>query len=93
MLRKPMVVLAIALALGSSAVPASAFARERGGAPGGSAFGSSDFGGCFGGGRTTRAGCVNYGDRVNGLHGGSDHGYQSGDVWGHWGGYYGPMVH
>ena len=91
MLCKPMVVLAIALALGSSALSTSAFARGGGGAVGGRAFGGSDFGGCFGG-RTTRGGCGDYGDRVNGLHGGSDHGYESGDVWGHWGGYYGPMV-
>jgi hypothetical protein len=33
-----------------------------------------------------------YGYGVDDLHGGFDHGYGRGDVWGHWGGYYGPMV-
>jgi hypothetical protein len=38
-------------------------------------------------------GCGGDADRVDGLHGGfRHHGYGRGDVWGHWGGYYGPMV-
>jgi hypothetical protein len=93
MLCKLTVVLAIALALGSSALSTSAFARGGGGggAVGGRASGGSDSGGCFGS-HTTGGGCGVYGDRVDGFHGGSDHGYGRRDVWGHWGGYYGPMV-
>jgi hypothetical protein len=34
-------------------------------------------------------GCGDYGERVDGLH----TGYGRSDVWGHWGDYYGPMVH
>ena len=91
MLCKPMVALAIALALGGFALSTSAFARGGGGSFGGRAYDGSDFGGCFGGDHMT--GCSGYGDdRVNGLRGESDHGYGRGDVWGHWGGYYGPMV-
>jgi hypothetical protein len=92
MLCKLTVVLAIALAVGSSALSTGAFARGGGGAFGGRAYGGSDTGGCSGGDHMTGGGCGGYGDRVNGLHGGSDHGYGRGDVWGHWGGYYGPMV-
>jgi hypothetical protein len=88
---KPMVVLAIALAFGSSPLSASAFAPDGRGSPGGRAFGSSDFGGCFGGDRRG-GGCGGNDDRVSGSHVGSDHGYWGDDVWGHWGGYYGPMV-
>jgi hypothetical protein len=88
---KPIVVLAIALALGSSALSTSAFARDGRGAFGGRAFGGNHFGGCFDGGRMA-GGCGDYGERVDGLHGGSDQGYGRSDVWGHWGGYYGPMV-
>jgi hypothetical protein len=91
MMCKPIVVLAIALALGGFALSTSAFAR--GDAFGGRAFARSDFGGCVGGGRLTGGDCGGYGDRINGLHFGPDHGYGRGDVWGHWGGYYGPMVH
>ena len=50
MLCKPIVVLAIALALGSSALSTSAFARDGRGAFGGRAFGGSQFGRCFDGG-------------------------------------------
>jgi hypothetical protein len=86
MLRKPIVVLAIALALGSSALSTSAFARG-----GGRDFGRSDFVACFVGSRMN-GGCRSYDDLVKGLHV-PDHGYGRGDVWGRWGSYYGPMVH
>ena len=91
MLCKPMVVLAIALALASSALSTSAFARDVRDSSGGRAFGSSDLGGCFGGDRKG-GGCGGNDHRISGSHGGSDHGYEGDDVWGHWGGYYGPMV-
>jgi hypothetical protein len=84
MLRKTVVVLAIALVLGSSALSTSAFARGGG-------FGSNHFGGGFGGGRMAGA-YGGYGDRLSGLHGGFHHGYERRDLWGHWGGYYGPMI-
>jgi hypothetical protein len=87
MLCKPMVVLAIALALGSSLLSTSAFARDDRGSSGARAFGSGDLGGCFG---SDRKGGNDH--SINGLHGGSDHGYGGDDVWGHWGAYYGPMV-
>jgi hypothetical protein len=92
MLCKPMVVVAIALALGSAPLSTGASARDGGGSSGGRAFGSSDLGGCFGGDRNGRDGCDGKDDRVTGWPGGSDHGYKGGDAWGHWGGYYGPMV-
>jgi hypothetical protein len=87
MLCKSIVVLAIVLALGSSALSTSAFARG-----GGRDFGRSDFGACFSGSRMTGGGCSGYDDRVNGLHSGYGHRYGRRDVWGDWGGYYGPMV-
>jgi hypothetical protein len=73
---KTMTALVIALALGSSALCTSAFARGGGG---------------LGGGHVARGGYGGYGGRVNSLHGGSN-GYGRGDVWGHWGAYYGPMI-
>jgi hypothetical protein len=88
---KPIVVLVIALALGSSSLSTSAFARDGRGASGGRAYGSSHVAGCFDRGRMA-GGCGDYGERVDGLHGGSDQGYDRSDVWGHWGGYYGPMI-
>jgi hypothetical protein len=81
MLHKTVAVLAIALALGSSALSTSAFAR--GGGHGGS--------GGFGGARMAGSACGGYGARVSGLHGGF-HAYGRRDVWGHWGAYYGPMI-
>jgi hypothetical protein len=74
MLRKT-IVLAIAVALGSSALSTSAFAR-------GGRFGSRMAGGGYDG----------YGGRLGSLDGGFHHGYGHRDVWGHWGGYYGPMI-
>jgi hypothetical protein len=74
MLRK-IFVLAIALALGSSALSTSAFAH-------GGRFGCRTAGGGYGG----------YSGRVSSLDGGFHYGYGHRDVWGHWGGYYGPMI-
>ena len=83
MLRKIMVVLAIAVVLGSSALSTSAFARDGG-------FRGDHFASGFGGGRIG-GGDGDYGGRASALHGGF-HGYGGRDVWGHWGAYYGPMV-
>jgi hypothetical protein len=64
----------------------------RGGGGGGhgvgGGFGGSHFGDSFIGGRMAGGGYGGYGDRVSGLHGGFHHGYERGDVWGHWGRYY-----
>ena len=88
---KPIVLLAIAVALGSSALSTSAFARDGRGAFGGRAFGGNHIGGCFDGG-SMAGGCGDHSERVDGLHGGSGQGSGRSDVWGHWGDYYGPMV-
>jgi uncharacterized membrane protein len=77
LLRKTMVVLAIALALGSSALSTTALARGRGGGFGGGGFGGGHF--------------SNYG-RVSGLRGGFHDENGRRDVWSHWGAYYGPMI-
>jgi hypothetical protein len=95
MLRKTVVVLAISLVLGGSALASSAFARG-GGYGGGSGLGGgvirgNHFAGASGGGRTVGDGYGGYGGRVSGLRRGF-HGYRPRDVWGHWGGYYGPMI-
>src|SRR5258705_11242898 len=95
MLRKTMVVLAVAVVLGGSALSSSAFARG-GGYGGGSNLGGrgfrgDHFAGAFGDGRTVGNGYGGYSGRVSGLRGGF-HGYRRGDVWGHWGAYYGPMI-
>jgi hypothetical protein len=81
MLRKTIVVLAIALVLGSSALSTSAFARRSGG-------GRIADDGC---GRIAGDDHCHYGGHVSGLLGGLQ-GYGQRDVWGHWGAYYGPMV-
>jgi uncharacterized membrane protein len=92
--RKTIVVLAIALVFGSSAVSTSTFARGaadgrfRGGSLG---VRSDSFAGGFGG-RTAAGGYASYGGRVSGLHGGFQES-EPRDVWGHWGTYYGPMIH
>ena len=101
MLRRTMVVLAVSLVLGGSALSTSAFARggsHGGGGLAGCGFRSDHFTGAFGDGRTVGDG-YGYGykgfrGRVSGLRGGFHeyHGYQRGDVWGHWGAYYGPMI-
>jgi hypothetical protein len=99
MLRKTIGVLAITLVLGGSALSSSAFARGGGygggGGPGEGGFRGNHFAGAFGG-RTVGNGYGGYGGRVSGLrdglHRGGFHGYRRGDVWGHWGAYYGPMI-
>jgi hypothetical protein len=40
----------------------------------------------------TRGSSASYGARVSGFHLGFD-GSRFGDAWGHWGAYYGPMIH
>ena len=83
MLRNAIVVLAIVLVLGSSGLSTSAFARGggHGDGGGGDGFRSNQFGGSGG----------TPGNRAIGLRGGV-HGYAGRDVWGHWSGYYGPMI-
>ena len=95
MLHKTMVVLAIAVVLGGSALSSSAFARD-GGYAGGSSLGRGDFrgnqaAGTVRDGRTTGDGRSSHGGRVRGLRD-RWRGDRGGDVWGHWGEYYGPMV-
>jgi hypothetical protein len=85
MLRNATVVLAILLALGSSGLSASAFAR--GGGYGGNGFRGNHFGGGLD--VTPGNGYDGYRNRANDLRGGF-HGDR--DVWGHWGAYYGPMI-
>jgi hypothetical protein len=79
-LRKSMVILAIALALGGSALPINAFAA----------------GGVSEGGRIVNDANAHRSER---LRHGHERGYawrpqgrSEWDPWGHWGGYYGPMV-
>jgi hypothetical protein len=76
MLRKTMVVLVVALGLGSFGLSAAALAR------GGGSGGDHVTGG-FEGRRAGGSG--------SGLHRGF-HGYGRPDVWGHRGAYYGPMI-
>ena len=94
MLRKAMVVLAVTLVLGGSALSSSAFARSGGyggGGLGGRSFRSDHFAGAFGDGRTVGEGYGGFSGRVSRLRG-SFHRYRRDDVWGHWGAYYGPMI-
>ena len=79
MLRKTMVALVIAFALGGSALPTSAFALDS----------------AFGGGRMAGGGYAYHSDRVRSLQRGLLHSHGRGyewDPWGHWGAYYGPML-
>lgn len=89
MLRNAIVVLAIILVLGSSGLSTSAFARGGGYGGGGDGFRANHLGGGFG--ATPGGAYGGYGNRASGLHGGF-RGYGGRDVWGRWGGYYGPMV-
>jgi hypothetical protein len=95
MLRKTMVVLATTLVLGGSALSSSAFARGGdyggGGGPGGGGFRGNHFAGAFRGDRTVGDGYSGYRGRVSDLRD-RFNGYRRGDVWGHWGTYYGPMI-
>jgi hypothetical protein len=91
MLRKAMVVLAIVLVLGSYGFSTNALARGGGHSGGGTgdSFRGNHFRGAIGG--ISGGGFGDYGSRTGGLHSGlRDH--ESGDVWGHWGSYYGPMI-
>jgi hypothetical protein len=82
------VILAVLLVLGSSGLPAGAFARDGGYGAGGGAVGSrgNNFGGGFGG-----APGDGYDSNRAGLRG-EFRGHGDRDVWGHWGAYYGPMI-
>jgi hypothetical protein len=78
--RKITLVVAIALALGGSALPVSAFARSS----------------AFGGDRVLAGANVDRSDRVlhsreRGRHAWVQRGNER-DLWGHWGAYYGPMI-
>jgi hypothetical protein len=79
MLRKTIAALTIAFVLGGSSLPTSAFALVS----------------AFGGDRVASGGNAYHKDRVSNLHRWllASHGrtYQL-DPWGHWGGYYGPMI-
>ena len=79
MLRKTMAALAIAFALGGSSLPTNAFALAS----------------AFRGDRVANDGNAYHNDRVSNLHRWlpPGHGERSQwDPWGHWGGYYGPMI-
>jgi hypothetical protein len=79
MLRKTIVALAIAFALGGASLPTSAFALAS----------------AFGGGRVANSGNAYHSDRVSNLRRWLRHGHERGhrwDPWGHWGAYYGPMI-
>jgi hypothetical protein len=94
MLRKTLVVLAISLVLGGSALANSAFAH--GGGYGGSGLGGGGIrgdhlAGAFGGGHAVGDGYGGYGSSVSGLRARFQE-YRRRDVWGHWGAYYGPMI-
>ena len=95
MLRKPMVVLAVALVLGGSVLSSSAFARSGsyggGGGLGRRSFRGDQFAHAFGDGRTVGEGYGGFSGRVSRLRG-SFQRYRRDDVWGHWGAYYGPMI-
>jgi hypothetical protein len=81
MLRNAIVVLAIVLAVGTSGLSTSAFARN------------GHYDSQFGGGRDGTPGeaYAGYDNRASSLHPGF-RGDGGRDVWGHWGAYYGPMV-
>lgn len=91
MLRKAPVVFAIVLALGSSGLFTSAFARSggHGGGGTGDGFRGDHFRGTFGG--ISGDGFGGDGSRTGSLRNGF-RGHESRDVWGRWGTYYGPMI-
>ena len=95
MLPKTMVVLAITLVLAGSALSSSAFARASGRDGGGGLArgGSRDhhFAGASASRRAAGGGHGGYGGRVSGMRG-QFRGDRRGDVWHHWGDYYGPMI-
>jgi hypothetical protein len=77
MLRKTVVALAFALAVGGTALSTNAFARGQAG----HGFHRNSFAGNMRDSHVTRDG-----------YGGYDRNLGGPDVWGHWGAYYGPMV-
>jgi hypothetical protein len=86
MLRKTIVVLVVALGLGSCGLSASAFARASGLEEGG--FGGDHAASGFGG---RRAG-GSYRAESGGVSGLRRETHGRRDVWGHSGAYYGPMI-
>jgi hypothetical protein len=86
-LRKTMVVLAIAFALGGSALSTSAFARSGfgNGHPAGNYAYDSDRVG------NSHRGLLQKNGRGYERDPWGQRGYSQGDPWGHWGAYYGPM--
>jgi hypothetical protein len=93
MLNKTMVVLAITLVLAGSALSSSASAGDDGygGGLGRGGLRGNHFAGALKRDRTISDGRGSYGDRVGDMRGGLQRD-RRGDVWGHWGAYYGPMV-
>jgi hypothetical protein len=95
MLRKAMVVLAVTLVLGGSALSSSAFAGSGsyggGSGLGGRSFRGDQFADAFADDRTVGEGYGGFSGRVSRSRG-SFQRYRRGDVWGHWGAYYGPMI-
>jgi hypothetical protein len=90
MFRKTTVVLAIALVLGGSALSSNAFARG-GGDDGYNGIGEGGFRRNHFPGARRDDSYRGYDGRVSGLRGGFP-GDQRGDMWHHWGAYYGPMI-
>jgi hypothetical protein len=92
MSQKILGVLAIVLVFGSAELPTSAFAR--GGHDG--RYGDSSLGSrghpSAGGIGMAGGGYSSDDSRTSGLHGGFNE-FGRRDAWGHWGAYYGPMIH
>jgi hypothetical protein len=86
MSRHSIVALAVVFVLGSSGLATSAFAQGGGHGSGGHRFRGHHYSDGFGG---APRHC--YFGHAGGLSGGFCE-YGARDVWGHWGGYYGPMV-
>jgi hypothetical protein len=75
-LRKTMVVVAVAFALGGSALSTNAFALAS----------------AYGGGHLPNGGAASNSNHVGRSYGGLFHRRGRGYGWGHWGAYYGPMI-
>jgi hypothetical protein len=86
MIRKTMIALSIALVLESVAPGASAFAYSG---SGGGAVGTFPRDHLAGSARIADQGYRGDRDRASGPH----RAYGRHDAWGHWGNYYGPLVH
>jgi len=89
MIRKTIIALSIALVLESVALGASAFAYSG---SGGGPFGSFRCDHSAGSARIADQGYRGDGDRASGLRR-RFRAYRHHDVWGHWGNYYGPLIH